>query len=59
MTEQRFKEIDRLVAMYDDVPDGAFFGIMDEHGVSSDELAAYAFEHERRHKHLTRDKKEA
>ena len=50
ITGARFEEIKRLCHQFDSLPDGAFFGVLAEHGVDADDLAAYADECQRRKK---------
>jgi hypothetical protein len=49
MDELRYQFIRKLNAQLDELPDGAFLGVMEEHGVSVSELRRFAIEFERRH----------
>jgi len=48
MTEKRYWQVKAIVEQLDDVPDGAFVALCAEHGVSVEDLVAYADETERR-----------
>lgn len=47
MKSARYEEIKELVERFDKLPDAAFVAAMEEHGVSTDDLVAYAREREK------------
>ena len=48
LSDARYREIEDLCAELDDLPDGAFLGVLEECGVDVDELEAYSDEQARR-----------
>lgn len=44
MDDQEFERIKELNERYSDLPDGAYFAIMAENGVETEDLAAFADE---------------
>lgn len=45
----RYDTINEFRIQHDDLPDGAFFAIAEEQGITIDDWAWFAIEHERRH----------
>ncbi len=48
MTEKRFERIAKFRDTYDDLPDGAFFALAEEQGISVDDWAWFAKQEEQR-----------
>lgn len=54
--DERYERINEFRIENDDMPDGAFFALSAEQGISVDDWAWFADEHERRERHVKPEK---